>query len=127
MRLLRGGDAMFPAMCEAIAGAQREVWLATYIFQDDAAGLQVAQALIDAAARGVQVRLVVDGFGCIQSLDGLRRVFGGSAVEMVVFRPVTSWWSWLQPGTLRRLHQKLWRRRPDLRLRRRHQRARRPP
>ena len=66
--LLQGGDALFPRMCEAIAAAQREVWLATYIFHDDAAAIRVADALKDAAARGVAVHVVVDGFGSIATL-----------------------------------------------------------
>jgi cardiolipin synthase len=107
VQLLRGGDALFPAMCRAIAAARRQVWLATYIFSDDDAGRAVAAALLSAAGRGVRVRVVVDGFGCLQSYAGLRRLFEGSAIELVVFRPVQGWWAWLQPGQLRRLHQKL--------------------
>ena len=51
VRLLHGGDDMFPAMCEAIARAHHDVWLATYIFHDDDCGQQVMDALIAAARR----------------------------------------------------------------------------
>lgn len=107
VQLLRGGDALFPAMCEAIRSAVRQVWLATYIFGDDDAGRAVAAALVAAAGRGVRVCVVVDGFGSLQSHSGLRGLFEGSAVELAVFRPVQGWWAWLQPGQLRRLHQKI--------------------
>jgi cardiolipin synthase len=33
--------------------------------------------------------------------------FRGTGVELAVFRPVRRWWTLLQPGQLRRLHQKL--------------------
>lgn len=105
--LLQGGDALFPRMCEAIAAAQREVWLATYIFHDDAAAIRVADALKGAAARGVAVHVVVDGFGSIATLAGVRALFAGTAVRLEVFRPLDRWYAWLQPGQLRRLHQKL--------------------
>jgi cardiolipin synthase len=105
--LLQGGDALFPRMVQAIAAAQQEVWLATYIFHDDPAAHAVAEALIVAATRGVRVRVVVDGFGSIKSLPAVRARFAGSAVQLEVFRPLDRWWSWLQPGQLRRLHQKL--------------------
>jgi cardiolipin synthase len=105
--LLQGGDELFPRMVAAIGAAQREVWLATYIFHDDPAAQTVAQALIDAAARGVTVRVVIDGFGSIKSLPAVRARFAGSAVQLEVFRPLDRWWAWLQPGQLRRLHQKL--------------------
>lgn len=72
VRLLAGGDELFPAMCEAIGRAQREVWMATYIFHDDEASRCVAQSLADAAARGVHVQLVVDGFGSKATLKTLR-------------------------------------------------------
>lgn len=107
VELLEGGDALFPRMRQAIGEARREVWLATYIFHDDPASKLVAQALINAAARGVAVHVVVDGFGTIATMDKVRALFAGSAVQLEVFRPLDRWYSWLQPGQLRRLHQKL--------------------
>ena len=105
--LLTGGDQLFPAMHAAIARARHEVWLATYIFHDDAAARAIAEALMAAARRGVHVRVVVDGFGSKASLPTVRRWLDGSGVELAVFRPIDRWVAWLQPGQLRRLHQKL--------------------
>lgn len=107
LQLLRGGDALFPALRAAIASATHEVWLATYIFNDDPAALAVADALAAAARRGVRVRVVVDGFGSAHALTGLRERLEPAGVALAVFRPLAGWWSWLQPGQLRRLHQKL--------------------
>jgi cardiolipin synthase len=107
VELLQGGDELFPSMREAIAAARHEVWLATYIFHDDDAAQAVARALIDAAARGVAVHVVVDGFGSIATMARVRAMFAGSAVQLEVFRALDRWWAWLQPGQLRRLHQKL--------------------
>jgi cardiolipin synthase len=107
VRLLQGGDELFPAMHEAIAQARREVMLATYIFHDDDAGRTMAEALCAAGRRGVRVCVVVDGFGSKATLAKLHEWMPQPEVELVVFRPVGSWWSLLQPGQLRRLHQKL--------------------
>ncbi len=60
---LENGENAFPAMLEAINGARTSVWLATYIFATDAVGRQFIAALAGAAARGVQVRVLVDGVG----------------------------------------------------------------
>jgi cardiolipin synthase A/B len=60
---LRNGDGTYPAMLEAIDGAQKSVGLASYIFRDDEAGLPFIQALIRAHRRGVQVRVLIDGIG----------------------------------------------------------------
>ena len=105
--LLRGGDALFPAMGAAIAQARRTVWLATYIFHDDAVAQTLALLLADAARRGVQVRVVVDGFGSKATLATIRGWMCAAGVELAVFRPIDRWWSYLSPGQARRLHQKL--------------------
>lgn len=107
VELLRGGDQLFPAMEAAIREARREVWVATYIFHHDDTSLALADTLIEADRRGVRVRVVVDGFGSNLSVATLRRRFAGSGVAFAVFRPMDRWWRWLQPGQLRRLHQKL--------------------
>ena len=61
--LLRNGAEYFPALTHAIAEAEREIWLETYIFADDPTGQAIADALITAARRGVSVRVLVDGWG----------------------------------------------------------------
>ena len=105
--LLEGGDQLFPAMQRAMAEARRQVWLATYIFHDDAAGLAMADALCAAARRGLAVHVVVDGFGSMAALPALQRRLADGGVQFDVFRPLDRWSSWLQPSQLRRLHHKL--------------------
>ncbi|TMH09614.1 MAG: cardiolipin synthase ClsB [Betaproteobacteria bacterium] len=107
LRLLRGGEALFPAMLDAIREARHEIWLASYIFNDDPTALAIARALGDAARRGVQVKVVLDGFGCNATLPVLQQMLCESGVFVAVFRPLHRWWNWLQPGQLRRLHQKM--------------------
>jgi cardiolipin synthase len=111
VRLLRGGDALFPALIAAIDAARHSVWLASYIFWDDSAAQAIALALTAAARRGVAVRVVVDGFGSHRTLHQVQAWLADAAqvpgAGLVVFRPLERWWSWLQPGQLRRLHQKL--------------------
>ncbi|MEY2686754.1 MAG: cardiolipin synthase ClsB [Pseudomonadota bacterium] len=105
--LLRGGDQLFAAMCEAIAAARHEVWVATYIFHTDAAGLAVVAALCAAARRGVAVHVVIDGFGSIHSVDLLIRLMQPSGVKVAVFRPLRRLSHWFNPRQLRRQHMKL--------------------
>jgi cardiolipin synthase len=107
VQLLEGGDVLFPRMCAAIDAAQHDVWLATYIFHDDPAAQCIVRSLREAAARGVAVHVVVDGFGSKATLPLLRQNLEGAGVQLEVFRPLERWYAWLQPGQLRRLHQKL--------------------
>jgi cardiolipin synthase len=94
-------------MHRAIAGARMQVWLITYIFHDDEAGRAMVEVLCAAAARGVKVQVVVDGFGCMPILPRLRALLGVDGVQLEVYRPLDRWAAWLQPGQLRRLHHKL--------------------
>ncbi len=107
VRLLQGGDELFAAMIDAIDAARSQIWLATYIFDDDPAAQRVAEALVAAGRRGVEVRIVVDGFGSKSTLGKLRAWFDAEGVSFAVFRPAERWWHLAQPGQLRRLHQKL--------------------
>lgn len=68
---LVNGDQAYPAMLDAIAGAQRSVTLSTYIFDRDAAGQAFAQALGDAVRRGVEVRVLIDATGTRYSLPSI--------------------------------------------------------
>jgi cardiolipin synthase len=60
---LRNGEVAFPRMLQAIAEARSTAYLATYIFQTDPVGGRFVEALRAAAARGVSVRVLVDGIG----------------------------------------------------------------
>ena len=63
LTLLRNGVEYFPLLVAAIDAARREVFLESYIYADDGTGRLVTDALARAAARGVRVRVLVDGFG----------------------------------------------------------------
>jgi len=104
--LLVCGEQYFPSLESAIAAAQREVFLETYIFEDDAAGRRIAAALAAAARRGVAVHLMVDGFGSRNLPEALRNSLREAGVKPLVFRPQISPLT-LRRERLRRLHRKL--------------------
>lgn len=61
--ILSNGDDAYPRMTAAIDAARRSVALSSYIFRADAIGNVFIDALIRAAMRGVDVRVLIDGFG----------------------------------------------------------------
>jgi len=61
--LLEDGAAAYPAMLEAIRSAKRDVHLEVYIFEEDKVGHEFADALMERAKAGVQVRVIYDSFG----------------------------------------------------------------
>jgi cardiolipin synthase len=105
--LLRNGAEYFPVLLEAVALAEREIWLETYIFADDETGRRVADALIGASRRGVDVRVLVDGWGARHYLTptlAQRLIDGG--VDLLKYRPEVMPWHF-RSHRLRRLHRKL--------------------
>ena len=55
---------VFPALLASLNAARRQIQLETYIFRIDATGERIARALMAAARRGVEVNVLLDGFGC---------------------------------------------------------------
>lgn len=63
MQILVNGDAAYPQMLAAIESAQASIGLSSYIFRADLAGNQFIAALVRARQRGVEVRVLIDGYG----------------------------------------------------------------
>ncbi|MCL2161238.1 MAG: cardiolipin synthase ClsB [Betaproteobacteria bacterium] len=104
--LLENGEAFFPALLQAIDSAQQEILLQTYIFATDATGRRIADALARAAARGVSVRVLVDGFGGAAFVRELMNDLSAAGVETLIFRRELRVFS-LHRQRLRRLHRKV--------------------
>jgi cardiolipin synthase A/B len=106
LTLLRNGGEYFPALIAAIDAAQTRAWIETYIFADDKTGQAIADALIRAATRGIDVRVVIDGFGSHDHIGELDRRMMQGGVKLAVFRPETSRFKF-RKSRLRRMHRKL--------------------
>ena len=104
--LLCGGDTYFSAIEAAFDRARQEINLETYIYRDDVTGQRIARALTRAAARGVEVRVVVDGFGSSELPPGMLERLRADGVRVAVFGPRISPWSFRRER-LRRMHRKI--------------------
>jgi len=62
VRLVHGGKDYFTTLVQLIDGAQSVIHLQTYIFDGDETGRMVADALIRAAMRKVQIFILLDGY-----------------------------------------------------------------
>ncbi len=109
IRLLMNGADFFPALCEAIDNARHSVHLETYIFTLDRTGAHVLETLERAAARGVRVRVVVDGFGSQETAHDVAARINAAGGECRIFRPEPHWLKRLlfSRNRLRRLHRKV--------------------
>ena len=106
LELLRGGAAYFSALGAAIDAARAEVLVESYIFEFRGAPADVAAALERAAARGVKVRVAVDGIGTDPIPAEWQRRWQAAGVQWRVFNPARGW-RVLLPQRWRRLHRKL--------------------
>ncbi len=68
---LVGPHNAYPVMLDAIRHAERTVILHSYIFNNDATGQQFAEALEQAVARGVEVRVLIDDVGSRYKLPAI--------------------------------------------------------
>ena len=94
--LLHCGAQFFPALIASIDAAASDVYLETYIFDDDITGRAVKEALKRAAARGVMVNVVADwaGTGRVQ-VNALAQELSATQVNLRIFNP------WFRRGVAR--------------------------
>ena len=107
LRLLQNGAAFFPALIAAIDAAQAEVHLETYIFNADPSAERVRDALIRAAGRGAEVRLLIDGVGSATLPADWLAALRAAGVSVLFYRPLVGLGWRANPRSLRRLHRKL--------------------
>ena len=86
------GVNAYPKMLEAIGGATSSINMSFFLFEDDSVGNAFADALIDRARAGVNVRLMLDAIGSHLLTEGpearLVRRLRAAGVEVIVNHPV---------------------------------------
>ncbi len=82
------GYQMFHALLRDIAQATHHIHLDTYIFADDALGNLIADALIQRAKAGVEVRVVYDDVGCWKVDGAFFERMREAGIDAHAFMPV---------------------------------------
>jgi len=88
VRLLQDGPATYEAMLSAIAGAHDHVNMETYILDDDKVGQRFAQALMDKQLQGVQVNLIHDSVGTLNTPAAFFERLQASGIRVLEFNPI---------------------------------------
>jgi cardiolipin synthase len=86
--IMTDGYAFFPELLKDIAEATHHIHINIYIFEDDALGRLVADALMTKARQGVKVRLIYDDVGCWRVGNRFFEQMREAGVEVVPFLPV---------------------------------------
>lgn len=96
VKVLRNGDAIFPAMLAAIENASQSIDLVTHVYWSGDIADKFARTLAERSKSGVTVRLLLDAFGCHRINDELIEIMQRAGVEIRWFRPFAQWkvWKW---------------------------------
>jgi cardiolipin synthase len=105
-RLLENGEEFFPRVFECIAAAKHEVVVETFILFEDKVGEELHAALHQAARRGVQVDLTIDGYGSPDLSPEFISTLVRAGVRVHVFDPGAKLWGW-RTNLFRRMHRKI--------------------
>jgi len=104
--IIDDNQAALELRLQMIAHAQEQLILSTFDFRSDQAGTDLLAALLDAGERGVQVRLLVDGFSAFLRMERNPLFYALSShpnIEIRVYNPIQLWKPWNLMG---RLHDK---------------------
>lgn len=85
-----GGEDAFADLMALIDGAKKSIHIETYVLKQDATGSAIVERLVARAKEGIEVRLLIDGFGSFhmarRPLRKLRRAGGKVAFFLPIWR-----------------------------------------
>ncbi len=109
--LLQYGPAALLARAVLADLARRSIDVQYYIYEDDLTGLLLTQKLLDAADRGVRVRVLLDDNNQGDREFGLKLLSAHPNIDIRIFNPYRARVGWLRPLELltdfRRLHRRM--------------------
>ena len=85
VHLLDGGAQAYPRMLLAIAQARKSVHLEVYSFAPSGVGARFIEALGQAAGRGVEVKVAIDGWGSARSGNAIATALRGAGCTVRVY------------------------------------------
>lgn len=101
---LINGDAIFPAMLEAIGGAKKSILFETYIYWSGEIGDRFADALAERSRHGVKVLVLLDWVGSAKIAPVLLRTMRQAGVQVEEYHPLR-WYNLARMNN--RTHRKL--------------------
>ncbi len=90
--ILNNGDEFYPAMLDAIRGAQRSITVEAYIYWDGTIGREFADALAERAKAGVRVKLLLDAVGSTRIGEEILTRLDEGGCQVAWFNP-PHWYS----------------------------------
>ncbi len=88
IQIFTHGKQMFDSLLSDIKQAKKHIHLETYIFEDDDLGNTIADALIEKAHEGLEIRVLYDDVGCWNVHDRFFKRMKKEGVDIHSFMPV---------------------------------------
>ena len=88
VEIFTDGYGFILSLLHDIAKAKNHIHICSYIFEDDSLGHLLADALIDKAHEGVEVRVIYDDVGCWKVKDAFFEHMRCEGIEVHSFMPV---------------------------------------
>lgn len=105
--LLADGPIAYAAMFAAIRNAKDHINLESYIIEDDEAGRTFSDLLLQKQAEGVQVNIIYDGLGSMNTPAAFFQRLQDRGVQVVEFNPINPLSSWSKWDLSHRDHRKI--------------------
>lgn len=85
--ILNNGIEKFPLLIDCIKNATTFIHIQYYIFEDDHLGTEILNLLIDKAKKGIEVKLLYDGMGCLHNKKNFFEPLKAAGGEVSCFFP----------------------------------------
>ncbi len=105
--LLADGQATYAAMFKAIENARDHINLESYIIEDDETGRKFADLLLQKQAEGVQVNLIYDSVGSMNTPASFFQRLSDGGIQVVGFNPINPLKAREKWGLTHRDHRKI--------------------
>ena len=106
VRLLENGEEFFPRIIEVVVAARHDIYIETFILREDKVGIELCEALCAAARRGVNVEVVVDGFGSEELSSEFLQRTRDAGVAIFRYEPLRRLLGF-RTNLFRRMHRKI--------------------
>lgn len=105
--LLADGQATYAAMFKALQNAKDHINLESYIIEDDETGRKFADLLLQKQAKGVQVNIIYDSMGSMNTSASFFQRLRDGGIQVVGFNPINPLESREKWGLTHRDHRKI--------------------
>ena len=107
VKLLADGQATYAAMFQVIQDAQDHIQLQSYIIEDDEVGQKFSDLLLQKQAEGVQVNLMYDSVGSMNTPAAFFQRLRDGGIRVVEFNPINPLKAGLNWDLTHRDHRKI--------------------